>query len=219
MKKIISILILLTISTYSTSLYNKGLTSLEENNTSEAIKYFTEASQNNHAKAMYKLGLIYEKHDENRTALEWYQKAKLAGNLKAQYRSGVLSCKMGTYQYLDDFESYAQTSSKIVQYDLAVCFLQKGDKNKALEWFRIVANKGDAQAQYRVAILVKNKKLKRKWLKKSAKNNYQEAQFELGKTLFKAQQLKNAKYWLNKAKNNGSTKAKIYLKRIEELGL
>jgi len=220
MKQIILILLTLSINSFSSSLlYDKGIKFLEQNNTVRAKIEFMHASKIGHAKAMYKMGLIYEKEHNLTEALHWYKKAKIAGNIKAKYNLGVLSCKLETYQHLNDFEDYAKNSSKIVQYDLAVCFLKKGNVKKAKKWFTVVAKKEDAKAQYQLAILEKNKKIKITWLKKSAKNNYTEAQFKLGKLFFKQQELKQSKYWLNKAKNNGSIKAKTYLKRMKELGL
>jgi len=221
MKKLLFSILFLTLSIFSSSsFYEQGIESLEKNNTLEASKYFIKSSKNGNAKAMYKLGLIYEKKDENNTlALEWYLKAKEHGNIKAKYNLGVLSCKMKTYEYLNDFEAYAKDSTKLIQYDLAVCFSQKGDKKNALKWFIKAAKKGDVNAQYRVASLLSNQTKKIQWLKKAAKNKHTEAQFELGKTLFKLHKIKKAKYWLNKAKKNGSKKASVYLKRINELGL
>jgi len=220
MKKIVSTFILLTLClSASSSLYEQGISALEEKNIPQAIQFFTEASKNENAKAMYKLGLIFEKENNNTEAIKWFKQAKATGNIKAQYNLGVLSCKMKTYEFIDDFENYAKESTKSVQYDLAVCFSQKGEDKKALKWFTVVAKKGDAKAQYRVATLAKSKKSKLKWLKKSAQNNYLEAQFELGKTLFKAHKFKQAKHWLKKAKKSGSNKATVYLKRMNELGL
>jgi hypothetical protein len=221
MKKLLFSILFLTSPIFSSSnFYEQGIDFLEKNNTLEASKYFIKSSENGNAKAMYKLGLIYEQNNQNDTlAIKWYEKAKEQGNVKAKYNLGVLSCKMKTYEYLDDFEAYAKESTKRVQYDLAVCFSDKGDKKNALKWFKKAAIKGDIQAQYRVASLITDKKEKIQWLKKAANNKYVEAQFELGKTLFKLHQLKKAKYWLKKAKKNGSKKASVYLKRINELGL
>jgi len=220
MKKILFIYILFTLSLFaSTNFYEKGINFLEKNNTIEATLCFIKASENGNAKAMYKLGLIYEKNQENQKAIKWYKKAKASGNIKSKYNLGVLSCKTKSYEFLNDFEAYAKESTKTVQYDLAVCFSKKGDKQKALKWFKKSAKKGDVKAQYRVATLTSNKKEKIKWLKKSAKNNYVEAQFDLGKIFFKKHQLKSSKYWLRKAKKNGSKKASVYLKRMKELGL
>lgn len=223
MYKIKSLLFTLIFSTLYThaagSLYNEGIQCLEKNNTKEAVIFFTQASKDGNAKAMYKLGLIYEKDNNMTKAMEWFDKAKSNGNIKAKYNLGVLSCKMKTYTHLDDFESYAKDSTKIVQYDLAVCFLQKGNKKKAIKWFKDVAKKGDVRAEYRIATLVNNNKNKIKWLKKAANKNYEEAQFELGKILFKLKKFKKAKYWLRKAKKNGSKKATVYLQRMKDLDL
>jgi TPR repeat protein len=220
MKKTLYTSLILTLTLFSsTNFYQEGINFLEENNTKKATQSFIKSSEDGNAKAMYKLGLIYEKKQEHKKALIWYNKAKELGNIKAQYNLGVLGCKIKDYKYLNDFENYAKESTKTVQYDLAVCFSKKGDNKSALKWFKKVAKKGDAKAQYRVATLLKNKKSKIKWLRKSARNNHKEAQFELGKILFKSQQLKKAKYWLRKAKKNGSKKASVYLKRMKELGL
>jgi len=220
MKKILYILLSLTTYTLSNStFYEKGLKLLEQNNTIEAIKFFQQASENNNAKAMYKLGLIHEKQNQLEEAIAWYKKAKCNGNIQAKYNLGVLSCKNKTYDFLNDFKEYAENSTKLVQYDLAVCFSQKGNKKEALKWFQTVANKGDAKAQYQVAIRLNEIDEKIKWLKKSAKNNYADAQFELGKIFFKNKKIKNAKQWLQKAKKNNSQKATVYLERIKELGL
>ena len=223
MKKTLSIVIIICSTIYSfanSTLYDQGLKCLEKNNIPKAIEIFKASSDNGNARAMYKLGLIYEKKEKKRKlAIQWYKKAKVNGNIKAKYNLGVLSCRMKTYNYLDDFEAYAKDSKKSVQYDLAVCFSEKGDIKKAIKWFKLIGEKGDVKAQYRVGTLLKNRKDKIKWLKKSAKNNHTEAQFDLGKLLFKAQQLKKSKYWLRKAKKNGSRKATVYLERMKELGL
>jgi len=223
MKKALSIVIIILFTVYSfgnSNLYDQGIKCLEKNNIPKAIKIFKSSSDNGNAKAMYKLGLIYEKKEKNKKlAIKWYKKAKANGNVKAKYNLGVLSCKMKTYSYLDDFESYAKDSKKSVQYDLAVCFSDKGDIRKALKWFRLAEKKGDIKAQYRIGTLLTKRSDKIKWFKKSARNNYKKAQFELGKLLFKTQQLKKSKYWLRKAQKNGSRKATVYLKRMKELGL
>jgi TPR repeat protein len=199
--------------------YDEGIKYLEENKIENAINCFKTSSDLGNAKAMLKLGLLKEHYENNLTqAVDWYKKAKSAGNLKALYHLGRLSCEQETYTYLSDFEDFAKDNKKSVQYDLAVCFEKKGEMNKAKKWFKIVANKGDVIAQYRLAMLF-DKENKLFWLKKSAQNGYVPAQFDLGKLLFKQQKTKEAKIWLEKAKNNGSKKAAIYLKRMKALGL
>ena len=198
--------------------YQDGLKFLAQDNIEKSIEAFKKSSKDGNALAMFKLGLISEVQEKNQKAIEWYEKAKAEGNIKAKYRLGVLSCKMKTYIYIDDFKDYAKEAKKDVQYDLAVCISQKGDKKEALKWFKIVANKNDAKAQYRVAMLVSSKE-KIRWLKKSAKNGYVEAKFDLGKILFMQKKFKKAKYWLKQAKKSGSRRAGEYLKRMKELDL
>jgi len=201
--------------------YEKGIEFLKNKNITQAIGAFEKASKDDNALAMYKLGLIYEEREKNNTtAIEWYKKAKNAGNTTAKYRLGVLSCKMNTYTHLKDFEEYAETyTKKDIQYDLAVCFYESKNRTKAIKWFKKVANKSSAKAQYQVAKLSTNKKERLKYLKKSAKSGYHLAEFELGKVFFKQHRVKEAKKWLSRAKKHGSRKATTYLKRIKSLGL
>ena len=199
--------------------YQEGLMLLKENRMNKAIESFKKSTQNGNANAMFKLGLIYEIKKENNNAIKWYEQAKIAGNSKAQYRLGVLGCEMKHYEYLNDFEDYAKGSTKEIQYDLAVCFSQKGDYKNAKKWFKMVGNKGDAKALYQVAILSFNQKERLKYLKRSANAGYVEAKFELGKTLFNQRRFAKSKYWLNKASTAGSKKAKEYLKRMRDLDL
>lgn len=213
------ILMIMTTLLFSTvNYYNQGVKYLEQNQTEKAIQSFQTASKLGNAKAMLELGLVFEHHGNIQKALFWYTEAKKAGNIKALYNLGRLSCQQKTYTHLSDFENFAKDNKKSVQYDLAVCFEKKGEKGKAQEWFKVVAKKGDMIAQYRLAML-SNKKDKLFWLKKSAKNNYAVAQFDLGKLLFKQRKIKEAKQWLQKAKNNGSKKATVYLERMKALGL
>jgi len=201
--------------------YEKGIQFLKNKNITQAIDAFEKASKDDNALAMYKLGVIYEEREKNSTkAIKWYKKSKNAGNTTAKYRLGVLSCKMHTYNHLKDFEEYAETyTKKDIQYDLAVCFSESRNRIKAIKWFKKVANKNSAKAQYQVAKLSKNRKEKLRWLKKSAHSGYHLAEFELGKTFFKKHNVKEAKKWLGRAKKHGSKKAKVYLKRIKSLGL
>ncbi len=199
--------------------YQEGLNFLAEKNMDKAIKSFEKASQNGNANAMFKLGLIYEIQKKSSKAIEWYEKAKIAGNSKAKYRLGVLSCDMKSYKYLNDFVEYAVNSTKEVQYDLAVCFAQKGDRVNAKKWFKIVGDKGDAIALYQLAILSNSQKERLKYLKQSADRGYIEAEFELGRELFNQKKFVKSKSLLQKASNSGSKKAKEYLKRMKELEL
>ena len=219
MRKII--LLILIICSYSFAdkdYYKEGLDFLLQNNIEKAIESFEKSSDDGNALAMFKLGLIAEIQEKNQEAIKWYQKAKAGGNIKAKYRLGVLSCQMQSYTYLDDFKDYAKNSTKDVQYDLAVCLSKKGDKPEALKWFKIVADKNDSKAQYQVAMLVDGDD-RVKWLTKSAKNGYSEAEFDLGKILFMQKKFKKAKFWLKKAKKSGSKRADEYLKRMKELDL
>jgi TPR repeat protein len=210
------ILIFYSYSVADIDYYQRGLDFLAKDDIQNAVNSFEKASRDGNALAMFKLGLISEIQGENQEAINWYKKAKESGNIKAKYRLGVLSCQIKSYDYLDDFKEYAKNSTKDVQYDLAVCLLKKGDNKEALSWFKKVADRNDSKAQYQVAMLV-SKKERVEWLKKSAKNGYSEAQFDLGKILFSQRRFKDAKYWLKKAQNGGSLRAKEYLKRIKEL--
>jgi len=199
--------------------YQEGLAFLAEKNMDRAIDSFEKSAQDGNANAMFKLGLIYDIQKDKKRAIDWYEKAKIAGNSKAKYRLGVLSCKMKSYKYMNDFVEYAMGSKKEVQYDLAVCFAQKGDRENARRWFKIVGDKGDAKALYQLAILSNNHNDKLKYLKQSADRGYIEAEFELGKELFNQKRFTKSKIWLKKASDSGSKKAKEYLKRMQQLEL
>lgn len=184
-----------------------------ERNYEEAIKWYKKAADLNHAGAQYNMGLFMEKNDtvedHQKKAFDWYTKAAEQGFTKAQGKLG---------------------------YCYNTGFGVKQDFKKSVEWLRKGAERGDALAQYYLALeCIQERNQPQKgdniaeeekrnqieaahWMRKAARQDYVDAQYELGR-FYEAgigvkKNLTEAAKWYLKAAKNGSKKAENALKNI-----
>jgi TPR repeat protein len=133
-------------------------------NLSEAVKWLTQAAQQNWPESQYYLGCMSRDGDgvvkNAKEAFNWFQKAAVQGDVLAQADLGVL------YRVGDGVEK---------------------DPVKAVEWLQKAAEQGDEYAQHNLGeMLLKGEGLTRdfteaaKWLREAADNGVRDAQFLLG---------------------------------------
>jgi tetratricopeptide (TPR) repeat protein len=99
------------------------------------------------------------------------------------------------------------------------------DLNEAKKWFKMAAEQGEVQAQYRLGVLLKTVEDKnqdtvsaRKWLRLASEQGFADAQFHLGCMYEKAQggqkDLNEARKWFQKAADQGHGVAEISLETL-----
>jgi hypothetical protein len=155
----------------SPQLYNEGMTALAQNDIVTAFEKLEKAYDAGYAPAAYELGqaslVPYDRNydeDPNTTesyqeAYNYYKKAAEGGCPEGQYALGTL--------LLDYQDQYPDNLSKI-KIDPSLL-----EKTKAWDLFRIAADKGNIEAQYR---MISNEK----WCKENAAKNNAIAEFGMG---------------------------------------
>jgi hypothetical protein len=77
--------------------FDKGMTAYNSSDYATAIKEFSVAAEQGHAKAQYNLGTMYDFGNgvpkDDREAVKWYRKAAEQGYANAQYNLGVMYAK------------------------------------------------------------------------------------------------------------------------------
>ena len=174
----------------------KGVTE----NSTEAVKWFTKAAEQENAKAENNLGNcyyygygVYKDYGE---AVKWYTKAAEQGNAEAQnslgyyYEIDELSPKKAVEWYT----KAAEQGLPMAQCNLGICY-ENGDgveKNleEAVKWYTKAANQEYAKAQYLLGKaydkgegVAKNDSEAMKWYLKAVKNNYPQAAYYYGEML------------------------------------
>ena len=160
----------------------------------EAVKWFRKAAEQNLSKAQYELarcldeGMGCERNYEE--AVYWYQKAAEQDHPASQYYLGVY------YEKKDDMKSAFHWYKKSAEQkyvkamrSLGQCYAKgKGctkDLVEAAKWYRAAAEKGDAIAQYELALYCENKEKNYReallWMRKSAQQDNKHAQYNLGR--------------------------------------
>ena len=173
---------------YALQHIEKGLTALNKGDKRRALSAFEAASDANSAEAKHLIGIIYEaKHVDK--AIEWHKEA---------LAHGIERSKL----------------------NLARLYLRAKLPHTAKKWYLSAAEDDDALAQYRLFKMdAKSKSIKAReeaqmWLKRSAKNNYPQAQYIYGLQLLKQKKVVEAIYWLEKAENNGISDTRFFLGRL-----
>ena len=130
-----------------------------EENVDEAIKLFTHAADLGHAKSMHNIGAIYlnEKNDVDK-ALYWFKKSAENGH-------NVACCALGS---LYEFGEYVDC-----------------DYEEAKKWYLMGAERGDAEAQYGLAMIYTGSNDSPTdldavvyWLEKSMAGGYEKAKMQ-----------------------------------------
>ena len=173
---------------YAQSKIKKGLVALSKGDKRTALNAFKSASDANSAEAAYLVGIVYEEK-QIKKAISWHKKA---------VKEGVVLSKV----------------------NLARLYLRIKLPLKAKEWYLNAAKDGNALAMYRLfKIDAKSKSRKArdeaiKWLDKSAKLNYPQAQYIYGLQLMKQNKATEAQNWLEKANANGISDTNLFLGKL-----
>jgi len=136
-------------------------------NYKSALKWYRLAAKQGHARAQSKLGRMYEIGRggvrDYEIALEWYRLAAKQGFSEARRRLGKLENKIAENYAIAENKIALEKSAKQGNLDalnrLGYMFLHgvrvPQDDKKAMKWFKLAAEQGDAQAQTQVQLLQK----------------------------------------------------------------
>lgn len=185
-------------SGYAKAQFNLGLCYETGNGVEQdyeaAVKWFRKAAEQNLAKAQYELarcldeGMGCERNYEE--AVKWYKKAADQGHPASQYYTGVYCEKNGDMELAFQWYSKAAAQNYVKAMRNLGYYYEKGkgtpkNQDEAVKWYRAAAEKGDAIAQYNLALYCENKDKNYReaahWMRKSAKQDNKHAQYNLGR--------------------------------------
>ncbi|MCX2962429.1 tetratricopeptide repeat protein [Rodentibacter caecimuris] len=199
-----------------------------EKDINKAIKLAKEAAGLGDVMGMNNLGFYYKELGDNTQSFKWIKKGAEAGGSLAQANLGFYYAKgIGTIP--DKEQALYWLNKSIAQNETQAYFLlatlfsegnsivQQDDK-QAFEYYKKAAEMGHGLAQNNLAnwlfngrYVKRNEEEAIKWLQKAAnENNIVVAMFALSQiysngSIDTPQDLEKAKYWLEKAKENGFT--------------
>lgn len=178
----------------------KGVTE----NSTEAVKWFTKAAEQENAKAEYNLGNCYYygygvQYKDRGEAVKWYTKAAEQGNADAQndlgycYKFGE-GVDRNLKKAVEWYTKAAEQGLPLAQCNLGICYKNGDGVEKNLEetvkWYTKAANQEYAKAQYLLGKaydkgegVAKNDSEAMKWYLKAVKNNYPQAAYYYGAML------------------------------------
>jgi len=173
---------------YSQQKIQEGLKAMNRGDKKHALEAFKIAYAARNAEAAYLIGIIYEEKQIEK-AIQWHKRA---------VKKGV----------------------RLSKVNLARLYLRIKLPNKAKIWYLSAAKDDNALAQYRLFKMdAKSKSTKaqeeaQKWLKRSAENNYPQAQYIYGLQLMKQKKFDSAQQWLEKANINGLSDTNFFLGKL-----
>ncbi len=198
-------------------------------NDTEAVKWYRKAAEQGYAEAQYNLGVMYadgrgvaKSEDE---AVKWYRKAAENGDIDAQSNLGR-RYEEGRGVPKDSAESLKWYRKATAQRDAATQSKQDTtigqsvlkDEDDAVKRTRVAAVQGNAEAQYKLALMLEDGKgipkdevEALKWYRKAAEQGYAPAQNILGVTYTTGHGVPNddveAVKWYRKAAEHGNASA------------
>ena len=141
--------------------FDEGMQAYERQDYAQAMALLTPLAEAGQGDAEDILGACYEEGQGDFVrAAQWYQKAASAGNADAMTRLAELyedgdGLPQDTQQALAWLEKAAALHDIDAQTDLGELWANVlGDNGKAAQWFSQAAEAGDAQAQYRLGLLL-----------------------------------------------------------------
>lgn len=170
---------------YAQKMLLQGLNAMNRGDKRAALNAFKTASEAKSAEAAYFTGIIYEEKQIQK-AIHWHKKA---------LKDGVELSKL----------------------NLARLYLRIKLPDKARAYYLSAANDNNAVAQYRLFKMdaksgsPKTRQEALAWLKRSADNNYPQAQYIYGLQLMKEKNSDDARLWLERATANGIDDADLFL--------
>lgn len=214
----------------------------EENNT-EALKWYRKSAEQGYDAAQNILGVVYQHGDfgvsqDYLEAVKWYRKAAEQGNTDSQVSLGLLyGDGGGAPQVPQDYSEAVKWFRKAAeggdddgQLFLAWYYDQgKGvtqNYTEAVKWYRKSAEQGNKTAQLRLGVcydngygVTKDTSEAVKWYRKAAEKGSAVAQYKLGLCYQRgfgvAQDNNEAIKWYKKAADNGNNNAKKALESLQ----
>ena len=216
-------------------LYTTGKKYYDAGNYDEAVKYFREAAERNHAGAQFNLGDCYYKGhgvpQSYEEAVKWFRKAAEQNYADAQNRLGFCYQKgYGVPQSYEEavkwYRKAAEQNYAKAQYNLGLCY-DNGygvpqSYEEAVKWYRKAAKQNYADAQCCLGICYYNGngvsqsyEEAIKWFQKSAEQNNAYAQCWLGSCYYNgngvSQSYEEAVKWYRKAAEQNIAEAQYNL--------
>ncbi|MCI8730869.1 MAG: sel1 repeat family protein [Lachnospiraceae bacterium] len=205
---------------------------VNEEDYSQAVKYFSIAAEGGYAEAQYWLGHCYYYGDgvaENKTeGFKWYMKGAQQDFAPAQcsvgcsYMNGE-GIAPNTQEAFKWFMKAAEQGGPEAQYFVGNCYYY-GDgvaenKKEAFKWYMKAAEQGDPDAQYMVGLLYSkggavmlDRTEAFKWFMKAAEQGNANAQLEVGKCYHggsgTSQNYQKAEEWLRRSASQGNEEAR-----------
>ena len=201
----------------------------------QAVKWYSEAAEQNYAEAQYTLGICYR--DGNGVAkdyveaVKWYLKAAQQNYVWAQYNLGVCyhDGKGVAKDYVEAvkwFRKAGEQNDAQAQYNLGICYGEgRGvakDYMEAVKWYSKAAEKNHVGAQYNLGIhygegrgVAKDDMEAVKWYREAAEQDDAPAQYNLGVHYGQgrgvAKDDAEAVKWFRKAAEQNYAQAQYYL--------
>ena len=133
----------------------------------------------------------------------WHKASSLAkSSMNTEMLNACINCFNDSFPYNE--EKY-QTLFRSFLKDVYQLGKSLNDSNEQESLCILVAENGNAEAQYQLGICSKDPKVSVKWLKMSAQQKHVESMFALGKILLteiKVQDKNNGKFWIEEAARN-----------------
>jgi|GEM_PF-3448516 len=163
----------------------------EQQDYTEAIKWYRKAADQNYANAQYNLGACYANGTgvakDDAEAVKWYRKAAeqhyapAQNNLGACYANGTGVTK-NEAEAVKWHRKAADQNNAFAQYNLGVCYANgigvAKDEVEAVKWYRKAADQNHGTAQYKLAFcyengigVAKDNAEAAKWCRRAAQRN------------------------------------------------
>ncbi|KAF9160413.1 hypothetical protein DFQ26_005535 [Actinomortierella ambigua] len=210
----------------------------EDEQVTEAAKWFRAAAKQGHAAAQFSLGTLYDQGhgvaQDDAKAAKWYRRAADQGHADAQlnlalmYHSGQ-GVPRSEIEAVRWFHKAAEQGDASAQFNLAVLCEQghgtvMGARSAAdaVRWYRLAAEQGHANAQFNLAVkfhhgqgIVQNFGKAFHWYRQAAEQDHVGAQFNIATMYSKGtgvvQNEAEAVKWLKLAAEQGDAAAQFNL--------
>ncbi len=195
-----------------------------ENGDNDALLSLKNFAKQGDSEAQYYLGKYYYEQEDEENAIKWFTKSAEQGDEYAIQELKILS-KPIKYEQRNKQEAFkwykkaAEQGNKDIFYQLEALATKKN--NPALSALKIVAEKGNSEAQLYLGFFYSNQKNKQetiKWFTKSAEQGNVSAQYYLGKYYYEQGDEQKAFKWFKKAAENGRIWSSYDLKDLIEKG-
>lgn len=173
-------------------------------------------------------------------AAEWYSKAAQQGVPEAQFQYALMLLDGGfvekdTDRAFELMQVAADNGNRLAQFNLAQMILDRQSsfesRERAVSYYEKAANAGLADAQYAMSQVYANgfggreadDKIARSWLERSARQNYDTAQLDLGTWMVEgrggARNTEIGFAWLKRAAEGGNIAAQNRLAKLYRAGV